>query len=125
MKKEYISKEERKKCAAVKAIFDQALADDSELFIADAENYGYVILAWYDEERGFDSVETYTEAEDLFQDLLERWETLKLYEYAETGGYADDSYEEMVSRLTAEQKEVIRSGKETLRKEYEKKIENL
>ena len=39
MKKEYISKEERKKCAAVKAIFDQALADDSELFIADAENY--------------------------------------------------------------------------------------
>lgn len=125
MKKEYISKEERKKCAAVKAIFDQALADDSEIFIADAENYGYVILAWYDEERGFDSVETYTEAEDLFQDLLERWETLKLYEYAETGGYADDSYEEMVSRLTAEQKEVIRSGKETLRKEYEKKIENL
>lgn len=125
MKKEYISKEERKKCAAVKAIFDQALADDSEIFIADAENYGYVILAWYDEERGFDSVETYTEAEDLFQDLLERWETLKLYEYAETGGYADDSYEEMVSRLTAEQKEVIRSGKEALRKEYEKKIENL
>lgn len=125
MKKEYISKEERKKCAAVKAIFDQALADDSEIFIADAENYGYVILAWYDEERGFDSVETYTEAEDLFQDLLERWETLKLYEYAETGDYADDSYEEMVSRLTAEQKEVIRSGKETLRKEYEKKIENL
>ena len=125
MKKEYISKEERKKCAAVKAIFDQALADDSEIFIADAENYGYVILAWYDEERGFDSVETYTEAEDLFQDLLERWETLKLYEYAETGGYADDSHEEMISRLTAEQKEVIRSGKEALRKEYEKKIENL
>lgn len=125
MKKEYISKEERKKCAAVKAIFDQALADDSEIFIADAENYGYVILAWYDEERGFDSVETYTEAEDLFQDLLEQWETLKLYEYAETGGYVDDSHEEMVSRLTAEQKEVIRSGKEALRKEYEKKIENL
>lgn len=71
------------------------------------------------------SLETFTEAEDLFMDLLERWETLKLYEYAETGGYADDSYEEMASRLTAEQKEVIQSGKEALRKEYEKKIEDL
>lgn len=125
MKRNYISQKERKKCAVVKEIFDNALSDDSEIFIADAENYGYVILAWYDEERGFDSLETFTEAEDLFMDLLERWETLKLYEYAETGGYADDSYEEMASRLTAEQKEVIQSGKEALRKEYEKKIEDL
>lgn len=125
MKRNYISQEERKKCAVVKEIFDNALPDDSEIFIADAENYGYVILAWHDEERGFDSLETFTEAEDLFMDLLERWETLKLYEYAETGGYVDDSYEEMASRLTAEQKEVIQSGKEALRKEYEKKIEDL
>lgn len=75
----YISDEEREKCRKVVDAYAE-LYEVEDIFIADAEGYGFVKLLYYTEMNGFETMETYTDSKNLFDDLWNDWLDYQLYE---------------------------------------------
>lgn len=75
----YISDEEREKCRKVVDAYAE-LYEVEDIFVVDAEGYGFVKLLYYTEMNGFETMETYTDSKNLFDDLWSDWLDYQLYE---------------------------------------------
>lgn len=87
--KEYISKQDMKHCNEVKMIFQDMIELSEELCVVDAYPFGCVVLEWFSPEAGFDRQEYFTNASELFDYLLEKWENMYLYKMKNVHGLED------------------------------------
>lgn len=75
----YISEEEREKCRKVVEAYSE-FYELEEIFVVDAGRYGFVKLLYYTEYNGFETMETYTDSKELFDDLWSDWLDYQLYQ---------------------------------------------
>lgn len=75
----YISDEEREKCRKVIDAYAE-LYEAEDIVIADAKRYGFVKLLYYSDMNGFETIKTYTDSRNLFDDLWGDWLDYQLYE---------------------------------------------
>lgn len=71
-KRVYISETERERCRRVADAYSE-LYENEDLLVMDAGRYGFVMVQYYAEQRGFDNVYTFTDSRELFEDLWKEW----------------------------------------------------
>ena len=111
MRKKYISEEEKIKCKAVIRVF-QELYDKEDIIALVAEDYGIVVLQWYEKNYGFNQVTTLTDYKELYKYLLEQWWEYELFRRMEGTEWEEADYDTMFSKL----------GKKNQREFMEKRV---
>lgn len=101
MRESYISDEEHEKCRRVAEAFREAF-QDTDLIVLDAGRFGFVKLQYYADERGFDSVSTFCDGEDLFEDLWNDWLYIQLLRFAKDTPMAEMEYEDIFKCMPKE-----------------------
>lgn len=94
MQEAYISEEEHEKCRRVAEAFKDAF-EGEDLAVLDAGRFGFVKVQYYKLPHGFDSVFTFVDAGELFEDLWGEWINSRLLEYARGTPMADMEYEQI------------------------------
>lgn len=99
MKKQtYITEEERKKCEKVANAFLEIYQED-DVLVVDAGRFGFVKLQNYMPNEGFDSVTTYTDSRDMFEDLWQEWLVTQLFRLSKGTPMEDLTQEELLKIL--------------------------
>lgn len=108
MKKEiYITAEEQKKCRIIADAFGE-LYEKENLVVLDAGGYGFVKLQYYKAPFGFDDVATFTNSNDLFDDLWKEWLNTQLLNLVKDTPMLELDYEEIFKCLPKDkQKELM------------------
>lgn len=108
MKKEiYITVEEQKKCRKIADAFGE-LYEKENLVVLDAGGYGFVKLQYYKAPFGFDDVATFTNSNDLFDDLWKEWLNTQLLNLVKDTPMLELDYEEIFKCLPKDkQKELM------------------
>ena len=103
----YISDEERKKCSRVAYAYGEFF-EEADIMVLDAGRYGFVKLQYYTFPDGFDSVVTYTNSKEMFEDLWQDWFADQLLSLVEGTVLEELEYEEIFKCLPKEkQKEIL------------------
>lgn len=106
-KQVYITEIERERCQRVADAYSE-LYENDDLLAMDAGRYGFVIVQYYIEQRGFESVYTFTDSRDLFEDLWKDWLYSELIGLAKGTPMIEMDYEEIFRCLPKEkQKEIM------------------
>lgn len=71
-RKAYITDEEREKCRRVAEAFAE-LYELVDTVVVDAGRYGFIKLQYYKYPGGFDSMVSYTDSREMFEDLWQDW----------------------------------------------------
>lgn len=124
--KEYISKTEREHCNQVKEIFKDLSeqANVGSFTVVDAYPYGHVVLEWFYPGKGFDSQRYFTKASDLFDCLLDIWESNFLHNLKIKYGNTDLDDEEIIRLLSADELAELKQTREQFINEYRKLAQN-
>lgn len=120
MRKQFILEEEKKNCGAVKRIFDKVFVESGmeDCCILDAENFGFVVLKWYNEKNGFDTVRTFTKGNELFMHLFEEYETFLLYQYAKEERLTELDFHEISEKISEDHKKQFENAKSEVLRQY-------
>lgn len=106
----YISIEERGKCRKVAEAFRE-LYQTEDMVVLNAGRFGFVKLRYYRYPGGFENVFTFTNSEDLFEDLWEEWLNIQLLSWAEGTSMIEMTYEEIWNLLPDEKKKEFEDKK--------------
>ncbi len=90
---------------AISAVTAEAFREafqDTDLIVLDAGRFGFVKLQYYVDERGFDSVSTFCDGEDLFEDLWNDWLYIQLLRFAKDTPMAEMEYEDIFKCMPKE-----------------------
>ena len=68
----YITEEQRAKCRKVAEAFTE-LYGLTDVMVADAGRFGFVLLQWFNEGEGFDSAAAFSDGMELFGELWRIW----------------------------------------------------
>lgn len=66
-RKKYITDAEYEKCKKVAAVF--SMLEEDDIVLLDAGRYGFVALFYYTPPRGFDTVKSFTDSQEMFDEL--------------------------------------------------------
>lgn len=105
-KKVYISKIEKVRCQSVADAFSE-LYENEDLLVMDAGRYGFVIVQYYVEQRGFDNVCTFRKSRDLFEYLWNEWLYSELLAFAKGTPLVEMDYEFIFQCLPKEKQQKI------------------
>lgn len=105
-KQTYITEIEREKCQRVADAYSELYETDS-LVVLDAGRYGFVMLQYYSEDCGFDSMSTYTDSRVLFECLWEEWLNTQLLIIARGTPMEEMDYEDIFKCLPKEKQEEL------------------
>lgn len=97
-RRSYITNEERGKCRRVAAVYKNMFAHEG-LLVLDAGRYGFVKLQYYKPPFGFDTVETFTDSRELFEDLWKEWLYSQLIALAKDTPLLELDYEDIFKSL--------------------------
>ncbi len=97
-KQTYITEEERRKCEKVANAFLEIYQED-DVQVVDAGRFGFVKLQNYMPNVGFDSVTTYTDSRDMFDDLWQEWLITQLFNLSKGTPMEDLTPEELLKIL--------------------------
>lgn len=107
-RKNYITKEEQRKCRKVRIAFAELLREE-DIVVLDAGKYGFVKLQYYKFPFGFSDITNFTDSRRLFTDLWEDWRNLQLLSLSKGTPLADRNYKEMYQSLPKrKQREFVR-----------------
>lgn len=107
MKKQvYITIKEHKKCQKVVKAYEE-LYKEEDTIVLDAGKYGFVKLQYYNKTYGFDSFVTFTDSEELFDDLWKDWLNRQLLALSKGTPMAEMEYEEIFQCLPAQIQEKL------------------
>lgn len=109
MKKVYITEEERKKCRKVMEAFEE-MYEEQEVVVADAGNYGFVKLQWFNE-CGFDTAIAFSDSEKLFDSLWETWFEYHVFTPVLGTPLAELDYEEIFQTFPKDKQDEIMKKK--------------
>lgn len=110
---ERISQEERIKCKRVADAFSELCDLYGDMAIADAGDFGFVHLKWFDGEM-FSSNNVITDSKELFEELWQYWVEYHLLEPVKGTPLAELSYCDLFELLTEEKKKTFFKKKEEL-----------
>lgn len=102
--KEYITREECERCRQVKEIFSDYLEECRDTCVADAYPFAYVVLECFSQKDGFDSQKCMYTAPELFDCLMELWESRYLFLRGLENGTEERPYVEIQRLLTEGQR---------------------
>ena len=108
-KQVYITEEEREKCRKViDAFLELYEIEDEDILLVDAGRYGFVKLQCYTPSYGFETLDTQTDSNSLFEGLWDEWFNLSVFLLAKEMQLEDVLYEEIFDNLPKEkQSELI------------------
>lgn len=81
-KEKYITDAEYRKCKKIASVF--SMLEEDDIVLLDVGRYGFVALFYYTPPRGFDTVQSFTDSQEMFDCLWDAWLESQLYRYAET-----------------------------------------
>lgn len=105
-REEYITAEEKKRCRKVADAFLE-FYDMTDTIVVDAGRYGFVKLQYYKRSDGFDSMVTYTDSKEMFDDLWQDWFANRLLMLVKGTVLEELEYEEIFRCLPEEKQEEI------------------
>lgn len=105
-KRVYISEAERERCRRVADAYSE-LYENEDIFVMDAGRYGFVMVQYYVEQRGFDNVYTFTNSRDLFEDLWKEWLYSELIRLAKGTPMIELDYGDIFQCLPKEKKKEL------------------
>lgn len=114
----YITEEEQKRCARVAEAFKE-LFEIKDTIVLNAEKYGFVKLQYYTFPYGFDTVVTYTNSKEMFEDLWQDWFANQLLSLAAGTGLEELEYEEIFKCLPKEKQDEIMKKQAYFKKKSE------
>lgn len=101
MKKEkYITDAEYRKCKKIASVF--SILEEDDIVLLDVGRYGFVALFYYTPPRGFDTVQSFTDSQEMFDCLWDAWLESQLFRYAETMNMGDIDYDKIFKKLPAQ-----------------------
>ncbi|MDE6983944.1 MAG: hypothetical protein K2O99_05320 [Lachnospiraceae bacterium] len=110
----YITDAERENCQRVADAFAE-LYEMADVVVADAGKYGFVKLQYYMQPQGFEVISTYTDSEELFEDLWQDWFEEQMISQVLGTPFEELDYDEIFARLSAEKQDEIMAQKQYFR----------
>ena len=108
----YITREECERCRQVKEIFSDYLEECRDTCVADAYPFAYVVLECFSQKGGFDSQKCMYTAPELFDCLMELWESRYLFLKGVENGTEERPYAEIRMSLTEAQRREMKEKRE-------------
>ena len=116
-KQVYITEGEREKCRKVIDAFAELYEiEDEDILVVDAGRYGFVKLQCYTPSYGFETLDTYTDSNSLFEGLWNEWLNLNVFLLAREMQLDDVLYEEIFDNLPKEKQTKLISRKDDFAK---------
>ena len=100
----YITEDERKKCGKIVDAYAE-LIEGEDMAVLDAGKYGFVKLRYYNPKEGFDTVKTFVNSEELFDDLWEEWLSVQLFSFVKGNPLIEMEYEDIFDNLPRQEQE--------------------
>lgn len=113
-RKKYITDAEYEKCKKVAAVF--SMLEEDDIVLLDAGRYGFVALFYYTPPRGFDTVKSFTDSQEMFDELWDAWLDFQLARYAETMHMGDIDYDKIFEKLPMQKQSELLSQQEVFLK---------
>lgn len=114
-RRRYITDRERAKCRRVAAVYKDMFGRE-DLLVLDAGRYGFVKLQYYEPPYGFDAVETFTNSQELFEDLWKEWLYSQLIAQAKDSPLLELDYEDIFKSLPPQMQKQFMKKKAKLKK---------
>lgn len=90
----YIADEERVKCQKVADAFNE-LGGIENMLVLDAGRYGFVLLQYYNRQKEFEDVCTFTDSKTMFEKLQHEWFDMQLFMLAKGTPMQEMDYEDI------------------------------
>lgn len=100
----YITEDERKKCRKIVDAYAE-LIEGEDMAVLDAGKYGFVKLRYYNPKEGFDTVKTFVNSEELFDDLWEEWLSAQLFSFVKGTPMIEMEHEDIFDHLPRQEQE--------------------
>ena len=104
--KKFITQEEQAKCRQVADAFAELYAEE-DIIALDAGIYGFVVLHYYDPEKGFENVDTFMDSRSLFAHLWDEWLNAQLFTLSKGTPMRDMLFEDMLNGIQAEKRQEL------------------
>lgn len=103
----YITDEEQEKCRKVAEAFKE-LCEIEDMVVLDAGRYGFVLLQYYNRQKAFEDVCTFTDSRTMFERLWQEWLNTQLFLLAKGTPMQEMDYEDIFKCQPEEkQKEIM------------------
>ena len=106
----YITETEHEKCLKIKKAF--LILEAENIVVLDAGKFGFVKLSYYYTLNGFDTVETFTDSQDLFNNLWLTWLNMQIAKLSLAMGIEDMSFEDAFKCLPIEKQKELMNAKD-------------
>lgn len=115
VEKSYITEIEQEKCKKVAKAYAE-LYEMENIVVLDVGRFGFVKLQYYRPPYGFDDVVTFTDSQNMFDDLWEEWFDTKLLMLAKGTPMEEMGYEDIFKCLPEEKQRELTGQKEVFAK---------
>ena len=102
----FITEEQRAKCRKVADAFAEQY-EMTDVMVADAGRFGFVLLQWFSEGEGFDSAMAFSECLALFEELWRIWYEHEVLTPVLGTPLAELDYDEIFQTLSKDRQEEI------------------
>lgn len=110
MKESYITEIEQEKCEKVAQAFLKMYPKD-DILVMNAGKYGYVKLFYYRQLDGFEDVTTFTDSQEMFDDLWQEWIQNEVLEATKGTALSELDYEDKVENLPEDKQKELSAKK--------------